>query len=415
MYIAGASIDHHPMMAFACFHINQATRLLQDTVMRPSVADDIESYSTLIWERPVRAALTMLYEQPGAAERLFPLDQPPPHQMRLLGLRLALNRLVDHTIMYLILNKAFAVAFKNEWRDLAWRLVEDNISFDTMGLLEPLHPNLQAHLDRLHVEWEAEWEAKWAARWAARMAEESMTVERGEEEEGGEESMKKLEKGMRKEPVATNPLATNPLASYAAAPTDAAPTNAKVTDAATTTHAADLAMSSTEGTKVRVDDPHEQKLARAAEKKKRLRANLKANKKAQKLAARLIKEGMASGEKDGSQGSASQPSETDGSQGGASHPSEADGSKGGNSQPSETDGSQKSASRRSETETSSGVDAEGSLVRHVPLNPKAPVFVCRQGSDEENMIETGQDEPGQDETDQDEKDLTAEATHATAA
>jgi len=159
MYIAGASIDYEPMMAYALYHLEGAARVMEAGI-DASAADDTLGQACLLWERPVWSALTMVYEQPAGSEPLDSPNVPEAVRARFFRLRLALNRLVDGVIMYLILNKAFAAAFKNEWRDIAWRLIDDNIYFEKQRMLPPLDPNLRSHIDRLNAEWQAEDKAR---------------------------------------------------------------------------------------------------------------------------------------------------------------------------------------------------------------------------------------------------------------
>jgi hypothetical protein len=74
----------------------------------------------------LQKALTMLYDQGNRSV--------------MLTMRLAMARLVDATMMYLMLNKTFHDSFAGEWKSTALFLncVSDNIFFRKAGLLEPV-------------------------------------------------------------------------------------------------------------------------------------------------------------------------------------------------------------------------------------------------------------------------------------
>ncbi len=143
MFIAGASIACKAMMTYAVEHINNATDVLEKVI----VLKYNDDYEMLQFEKPMRTALIIVYEQPNQ----MGVDTLEPDMNLLYELRLALTRLADATLMYGIANKAFRAAIENKWGGIMPQATEDNRYFAAKGLLKPLSPPLQGHLDSVNA------------------------------------------------------------------------------------------------------------------------------------------------------------------------------------------------------------------------------------------------------------------------
>lgn len=121
-YICGASVNCSNMMRFAFGRLNDAANILSEYL--PQIRHQASMNLITLFD-PLGFALAMMYEQ-GSRQLMFPLRQ-------------VMARLVDLTMLDLILHPSFKHAFECGWVEFIYpNLVRDNIWFANVGLLGPL-------------------------------------------------------------------------------------------------------------------------------------------------------------------------------------------------------------------------------------------------------------------------------------
>ncbi|KAK4457881.1 hypothetical protein QBC42DRAFT_235263, partial [Cladorrhinum samala] len=120
-YICGASVNCSNMMRFAFDRLDDAASILSEYL--PQLRHQVSMNLITLFD-PLGFALAMMYEQ-GSRQLMFPLRQ-------------VMARLVDLTMLDLILNPSFKRAFECGWVEFIYpNLVKDNIWFAAVGLLDP--------------------------------------------------------------------------------------------------------------------------------------------------------------------------------------------------------------------------------------------------------------------------------------
>ncbi|OIW34427.1 hypothetical protein CONLIGDRAFT_626430 [Coniochaeta ligniaria NRRL 30616] len=117
MYLCGASVDCRSMMTFATSAMDQITSALTDIM--PAVSKEPGLYRLYI---PLRQALELLHSQ-GNRPNMFPM-------------RVAVARLVDVTMLYLMANKGFMSMFEQQWaKEIYPMSFWDSVLFRRMRLV----------------------------------------------------------------------------------------------------------------------------------------------------------------------------------------------------------------------------------------------------------------------------------------
>ncbi|KAH8905060.1 hypothetical protein BR93DRAFT_929305 [Coniochaeta sp. PMI_546] len=117
MYLCGASVDCRSMMNFATSAVEQITSVLADIM--PAVYKDTGVHRFYI---PLTQGLELLHSQ-GNRTNMF-------------HMRVAMAKLVDVTLLYLMVNEGFKDTFKPHWgREIYPMCFWDSVVFRRMGLI----------------------------------------------------------------------------------------------------------------------------------------------------------------------------------------------------------------------------------------------------------------------------------------
>jgi hypothetical protein len=129
MFICGASVNCHEMMEFATDAVDDATEVIED--LMPTVYN---SHDLARFHEPLRVALTMVFDQGDGLE--------------MGSMRLALARLVDVSLMYLVLNPAFKIPFEMAWCPyVIMNCIRDNKLYKRLGWLDAPPEGQESGLD----------------------------------------------------------------------------------------------------------------------------------------------------------------------------------------------------------------------------------------------------------------------------
>ncbi|KAK3694324.1 hypothetical protein B0T22DRAFT_487862 [Podospora appendiculata] len=119
MYICGASVNCQSMMNYATNAIDAATEVVGELIPSQYHRDDL-----ICFYKPLTTALAMLYSQGGRGQLIY-------------AMRLAMAKLVDACLLWLLGNQAFRTIFPATWAPaLFFECIMDNNYFHRLGLLD---------------------------------------------------------------------------------------------------------------------------------------------------------------------------------------------------------------------------------------------------------------------------------------